>query len=203
MNDITEEEIQLRLRIALRSEGQSLQTEIPDFPGSETNPSITAAVLIPLLRKEGEWHILYTRRTSTLPEHSGQVSFPGGRSDAEDGSPQHTALREAYEEIGLNSGDVHILGQLNDFLTITNYQITPVVGVIPWPYHFRPATDEVSRIFTIPLSWLRDPQNYQEQKRHLPFRNDSLDVVVFQPYDGEVLWGASARITLSLTSILA
>jgi len=111
----------------------------PDIPlPSElvTHQPRPAAVLIPFLHKEGEWHILYTRRTDTLPEHSGQVAFPGGMTDPQDSSPVATALREADEEISLKPEVVKILGSLKRLPTITNYFVTPIVGAIPWPYEF-------------------------------------------------------------------
>lgn len=157
-----------------------------------------AAVLIPMLQHEGRWHILYTRRNATLSEHSGQVAFPGGRSDPEDSSPEMTALREAQEEIGLRPSDVSILGRLNDFLTITNYRVTPVIGLIPWPYDLKLASVEVSRAFTIPLDWLADPANYEEHQHSLPPPYGSVAVIYYHSYDGEILWGASARFTLTL-----
>lgn len=197
--DLSEEEIRLRLQAALRMEsGEEMVSESP-YP-SALLPGVPrpAAVLIPMLRKADGWHVLFTRRNATLAEHSGQVAFPGGRSDPEDYSPEATALREANEEIGVDPKDVHILGRLNDFLTITNYRVTPVVGVIPWPYPIRPAEIEVSRVFTIPLFWLADPANSEEKQRQLPQPYGSLSVYYFQPYDGEVLWGASARFTITL-----
>jgi 8-oxo-dGTP pyrophosphatase MutT (NUDIX family) len=161
-----------------------------------------AAVLVPLLKSDGDWHLLFTRRNAGLPEHSGQVAFPGGRADPEDPGPQHTALREAFEEIGLQPADVRLLGRIGDYLTVTNYLIAPIVGVIPWPYLLRPAQDEVSRVFTIPLTWLSDPSHREERLRELPHPYGSATVIYYQPYDGEVLWGASARITLNFLSIL-
>jgi 8-oxo-dGTP pyrophosphatase MutT (NUDIX family) len=131
------------------------------------------------------------------------VAFPGGRADPEDPTPQHTALREAFEEIGLDPADVRVLGRTGSYLTVTNYQVTPIVGAIPWPYLLRPAPDEVSRVFTIPLTWLADPANHEERLRELPHPYGSATVIYFHPYDGEVLWGASARITLNLLQILA
>jgi 8-oxo-dGTP pyrophosphatase MutT (NUDIX family) len=114
-----------------------------------------------------------------------------------------TALRESYEEIGLKPQDVRILGRLQDYLTITNYRVTPVVGVIPWPYELHPAEVEVSRVFTIPLDWLAQPENYAERPRQLPAPYAPAKVVYYEPYDGEVLWGASARMTLNLVRALA
>jgi 8-oxo-dGTP pyrophosphatase MutT (NUDIX family) len=161
------------------------------FPGTPR----PAAVLIPLLRIDKHWHLLYTRRNANLPEHSGQVAFPGGRSDPGDSSPEATALREAYEEIGLDPQNVTILGRLHDFITITNYQVTPVVGVIPWPYIFRLEEREVSRVFTIPLDWLAEPVNFEELWRALPAPYEPIPVIYYKEFDGEVLWGASAHIT--------
>jgi len=161
-------------------------------------PSRPAAVLIPFLKIDKTWHILFTRRTDTLPEHSGQVAFPGGGSEPEDKSPEATALRETYEEIGLAPENVQILGKLNTLQTISNYCITPVVGVIPWPYLFQLELTEVSWIFTIPLAWLANPTHYEIRHRALPSPFPPIPVVYFQHYDGELLWGVSAQITLNL-----
>jgi 8-oxo-dGTP pyrophosphatase MutT (NUDIX family) len=168
-----------------------------------------AAVLVPFLQAPvtpngaPEWQLLYTRRTDTLAEHKGQVAFPGGRADAQDGSAEATALRETYEEIGLAPDEVRILGRLENMLTITNYCITPVVGIIPWPYSFHLASNEVSRVFTIPLAWLADPRHHETRPRALPPPYGSIPVVYFERYDGELLWGISASITLALLSALA
>jgi 8-oxo-dGTP pyrophosphatase MutT (NUDIX family) len=196
---LTEAEISRRLS---QAQGRSPKPQFPpeilnDFPGPRP-----AAVLIPFLRKEGGWHILFTRRNTELPEHSGQVAFPGGRADPADPDPETTALREAKEEIGLNPGDVRILGRMYDFLTITNYTVVPVIGVMPWPYPLRLAQAEVSRVFTIPLDWLADPANREERQRPLPPPFAPVPVIYFQMYDGELLWGASAGFTVGLLEIL-
>lgn len=161
-----------------------------------------AAVLVPLVRKPRGWHVLFTRRTDTLPEHRGQVSFPGGRCDPSDQSVEDTALREAFEEIGLDPKDVKVLGRLRSLLTTTNYWVTPVVGMIPRSYIFRIAEEEVSRVFTIPLAWLADPNNHEVRQRILPFSLNPVPVIYFKPYQGEVLWGVSAQIVLDLVKAL-
>lgn len=161
-----------------------------------------AAVLIPLLTLQDKWHVLLTRRNPDLPEHSDQVAFPGGRSDPEDQDPIATALRETYEEIGIAPQDVIILGRLHDFITITNYRVTPIVGQIPWPYQLNPKMEEVSRVFTIPIDWLADQNNSEERIHTLPEVNLPLPVVYYREYDGEVLWGASARFMKTLMDII-
>jgi len=200
--DLTEEEIARRLALALNTRQEVRSPQNPDISGLLSGPPTSAAVLIPFLNKANGWHLLFTRRNADLPEHSGQVAFPGGRADPGDASAEQTALREAQEEVGLEPADVRILGRMRDFLTITNCCVTPVVGVAPWPYPFRPACQEVSRVFTIPLAWLANPANHEVQERSLPPPYEPLPVIYFRPYDGEVLWGASARLTLSLLDIL-
>jgi 8-oxo-dGTP pyrophosphatase MutT (NUDIX family) len=201
-SELDETEIARRLSAALLSnsytEGPGIPPELLFNPG----PPRPAAVLMPLLHQPPGWHLLYTRRNTSLPEHSGQVAFPGGSSDPEDLTPEGTALREAYEEIGMRPEHVRILGKLHPFLTVTNYQVTPVVGVIPWPYPLVPASEEVSRAFTIPLAWLADPANQEIHQRELPQPHPPVPVIYFREYDGEVLWGASARFTLSLIEAL-
>jgi 8-oxo-dGTP pyrophosphatase MutT (NUDIX family) len=202
MFDLSAAEIARRLSNALGANAKDPFLEFPALPQFLTEAPRPAAVLIPFLHDGTGWQILLTRRHSDLPEHSGQVAYPGGRADPEDTSPEQTALREAYEEIGIRPVDVHILGRLQDYLTITNYRVTPVVGVIPWPYHLHPAEDEVSRIFTIPLDWLAQPENHEERLRTLPPPHLPAQVVYFHSYDNEVLWGASARMTLNLIKAL-
>jgi 8-oxo-dGTP pyrophosphatase MutT (NUDIX family) len=202
MENLDESEISRRLNSALKQQEIEPVLEFPslrEFVDREPRP---AAVLIPMLRTDSYWHILFTRRNADLPEHSGQVAFPGGRADPGDKTPEETALREAHEEIGLKPEDVRILGRLHDYITITNYHVTPIVGVIPWPYPLSPAVNEVSRIFTIPLSWLCDPSHYELRLRELPEPHEPVSVVYYNPYDGEVLWGASARFTQALLRAL-
>lgn len=160
-----------------------------------------ASVLIPLIWDDQQWHILLTRRTEAVNSHKGQVSFPGGASENGDGSPEATALREAWEEIGLEPRDVKLLGRLPARPTISNFLITPVVGAICWPYNFQLSLLEVSRVFTIPLAWLADPAHWQARPRAMP-GGFSEHVIYFEPYDGELLWGISARIMLDFMSVL-
>jgi 8-oxo-dGTP pyrophosphatase MutT (NUDIX family) len=203
ISELSQEEISRRLALALAGASREPYLEFPALTQFHSEPPRPAAVLIPFLSSQAGWQILLTRRHSDLPEHSGQVAFPGGRADPEDQSLEQTALREAYEEIGLHPRDVRLLGRLQDYLTITNYRVTPLVGVIPWPYDLHPAEDEVSRVFAIPLDWLAQAENHEERPRLLPPPYAPARVIYFRPYDGEVLWGASARITLNLIQALS
>lgn len=160
-----------------------------------------AAVLVPLVCREGVWHILFTRRADGLPTHKGQVSFPGGAIEDQDISPVDTALRESYEEIGIKPEDVEVLGLLRDFPTITGYIITPVVGALPWPYPLKVETEEVERVFLVPLAWLADSENQEEvEVTFMTTWNEK--VIYFAPFDGEKIWGATARITIDLLRIV-
>ena len=156
-----------------------------------------AAVLIPLVWWKDEWQLVFTRRTDTVEHHKGQVSFPGGGCELDEATPEATALREAEEEIGLAPKDVRLLGRMNDIITITRYRVTPVVGVMPWPYPLRLEPAEVGRAFTIPLPWLAERDHWDEQPIAPPGESRPFPVLKYHPYDGEILWGATARITQS------
>src|SRR4026207_390340 len=130
-----------------------------------------AAVLVPLVWHDDEWNLLYTRRTDTVESHKGRVSFPGGACDEGETTPEETALREAEEEIGINPGDVKVLGRLANLITITYFRVTPVVGIVQWPAVFRVGAHEVARIFTIPLTWLANSSNRWQFE--MPGRNRS------------------------------
>jgi 8-oxo-dGTP pyrophosphatase MutT (NUDIX family) len=161
-----------------------------------------AAVLMPLVWSKEEWHLVFTRRTEVVENHKGQVSFPGGACNADESTPEQTALREAEEEIGLKPEHVHLLGRLNETLTITRYRVTPVVGVMPWPYNLQPEPAEVERVFTIPLLWLSKRENWEEQPVTPTGAPRPFLVISYHSYDGEILWGASARITHNFLSVL-
>jgi 8-oxo-dGTP pyrophosphatase MutT (NUDIX family) len=190
--ELTEEQIAARLR-----EAQSTAST-DEYARGDAHAPRCAAVLVPLLRQDGEWHLLYTRRTEHVESHKGQVSFPGGACDDGETTPEQTALREAYEEIGMSPSEVRILGRLKPMPTITSFIVTPVVGVIPWPTVFRPEQAEVARIFTMPLKWLAERSNRWE----FNMLGRDYSVIVYHPFDGEVLWGATARMTVDFLRIL-
>ncbi len=162
-----------------------------------------AGVLVPFVRMEKAWHLLFIRRpTSTRDYHSGQVAFAGGKRDPEDANLTATALREAHEEVGINPQDVQVLGQLSPHHSVSRFRIVPVVATVPWPYQLTLSPQEVARAFTIPLQWLAQPQHHEIRYRHLADMPEPLPVVYFEEYDGEILWGATARITLALLNCL-
>ena len=174
---------------------------VPLHVGSESTAR-PAAVLVPLFNKDGIWHVLYTRRTDSVEDHQGQVSFPGGVIEVNDEGPLEAALRETQEEIGIQSEDVRVLGSLKPMPTVTNFIVVPIVGMIPWPYHFDLNEQEVALVFSVPLDWLANPDNLElkEWKPEGPW--PSVPVHFFRPYEGEVIWGATARITVHLLELL-
>jgi 8-oxo-dGTP pyrophosphatase MutT (NUDIX family) len=182
----------------------------PDLPPESPYPAefskqvfYPAAVLLPLFLQDNNWHLLFIRRTYIESDrHKGQVAFPGGRFGPQDKNAEQAALREAYEETGVLPTDVKILGRLRDMLTITGFCVTPIVGVIPWPYSLKRQQSEVSRIFSIPLNWLIDSSNRFVENREIHILGKSVPVIYYKPFDGEILWGASARITLLLLEAL-
>ena len=160
-----------------------------------------AAVLIPLYWYGGEWHVLFTRRSEGVNDHKGQVSFPGGAVEADDRNVYQAALREANEEIGLVPGNAEILGRLKDYITISQFVISPIVARINWPFSIRINSSEVSRVFSIPLSYLGDRSNI-EIRTHTFSDGQTTRLFYFAPYDGELLWGITARITVRLLKVL-
>lgn len=196
LSEITEAYIVEKLQAAQSEAASTAAPEYADFaPGLETK---CAAVLLPLLQLKNEWHLLYTRRTDRVETHKGQVSFPGGACDPGEEQPEQTALREAEEEIGLHPRDVRVLGRLSPLMTVTGFWVRPVVGFIPWPYAFRVENAEVARVFLMPLAWLADRRNRWEFS--LPGKKFGL--IVYHPYDGEVLWGATALMTDAFLKVL-
>ncbi len=195
--NLTEDYISLKLREALEAAGPS-SDGYAEIDLTDEARLKCAAVLVPLVWQDDEWHVLFTRRTDKVESHKGQVSFPGGACDEGESTPEETALREAEEEIGLDPRRVRVLGRLANMITITSFRVTPVVGAIPWPLVFRVGTDEVERVFTIPLEWLAESRNRWEFP--LPGRHRSL--IAYHPYDGELLWGATARMTVDFLRVL-
>ncbi len=158
-----------------------------------------AAVLIPLFKKNGEYHILFTRRTDQVEHHKGQISFPGGRKDAADGDLLATALREAEEEMGIRREDVQVLGELDDICTVTHFCVSPFVGVIPYPYSFKVSPREIEEVIEVPLAVLFEKNNLRKEFRELQGKRWP---VYFYRYDHHTIWGATASILKQLLDLL-
>lgn len=159
-----------------------------------------AAVLFPIVLREDQPYVLLTQRTAHLKDHAGQISFPGGRVEAEDESPVHTALRETLEEIGLAAERIEVLGFLPEYRTGTGYRVTPVVGLVRPPFDLRPDDYEVADVFEVPLAFLLDEANHQPYSRH--YRGSTRHFVAM-PYGDRFIWGATAGIIVSLVRALA
>lgn len=158
-----------------------------------------AAVLIPLVSKEDGLSVLLTQRTNHLRDHAGQISFPGGRMDPQDKSPDDTALRESKEEIGLDPERVEIIGHLPQYLTVSGYSVTPVVGLVQAQAEYVLDGFEVADVFEVPLSFLLDPANHQVrlwQSEHGGRRFYSM------PYENRFIWGATAGMLRNLYHLL-
>ncbi|MBI4286770.1 MAG: CoA pyrophosphatase [Chloroflexi bacterium] len=151
-----------------------------------------AAVLLPLFYQKDELHLLFTKRTDTVKNHKGQISFPGGAYQSGDETLAATALRECTEEIGLRADGIEILGELDDIITRgSNYVISPFVALVPWPCQLRPDPFEVEEIFAVPLSALLDDSCCESQTEII--EGKAVPSCAYH-YQGRVIWGATARI---------
>jgi len=152
---------------------------------------ICAAVLVPLLWKDDEWHVLVTQRTQTVGHHKGQISFPGGACEPGDKDKLATALRETYEEVGFPPESVEVLGAADDYQTVSSFSVTPFVGVVPFPYEAHLNREEVDGVVEVPLSFLRDPAHLRVERWE--FQGQCHDVL-FWDYGPHTVWGATAQM---------
>lgn len=166
---------------------------------SEGKELIPAAVLVPVVMRDTGPTMLLTQRTAHLRDHGGQVSFPGGRCEAEDASPEATALREAEEEVGLVASQVEILGRLPEYRTGTGFVITPVVGLVTPPLNLKLDDFEVAEVFEPPLEFLLDTANHQRQS--LEVRGTRHEYWAM-PWQGYFIWGATAGMLVTLQRML-
>lgn len=158
-----------------------------------------AAVLVPLVDRPEGLSVIFTQRTSTLSAHAGQISFPGGRREPDDKTPEDTALRETEEEIGLSRDHIEVLGQLDTYVTRTGFRVTPVVGLVRPPFELDPDPTEVEEAFEVPLSFILDPANPQRHSRE--FMGAQRFFYAF-PYEKRYIWGATAGMLVNLREIL-
>jgi len=176
-------------------------------PGDSARALTPASVLIPIVLRSASPTVLLTRRTAHLNDHAGQIAFPGGRRDPADLSPQHTALREAQEEVGLTAEFVEILGQMPDYRTITQYVVTPVVALVQPGFSLAVDPFEVAEAFEVPLAYLMNPANHHQ--RAVPAGPEDPGGRRFwaMPWQDNgqeyFIWGATAAMLRNLYQLLS
>jgi len=158
-----------------------------------------AAVLLLIVNREPGRTVLFTQRTQNLAAHAGQISFPGGRFQEGDASPESTALREAEEEVGLDSARVELLGRLPEYHTSTGFRVTPVVGWAEPPLDFRPDPREVAEVFEVPLEFLLDAANHRYESA---FYRGRMRHYWAMPWNERFIWGATAGMLVTFHRIL-
>jgi 8-oxo-dGTP pyrophosphatase MutT (NUDIX family) len=164
--------------------------------GSAQSP---AAVLIPIIEIENKLHVLFTMRSENLNKHAGQISFPGGRVEESDADAIAAALRESFEEIGLRSDDVNVLGTLNQYITSTGFTVTPVIALIQGTFIPQCNLNEVSATLTAPLHFLMNPNHYELQTGEAQNQQRSFYSI---SYENHLIWGATAAMLFGLYETL-
>lgn len=159
-----------------------------------------SAVLAPLFLRDDVPHLLFIQRPTTMRSHAGQYAFPGGRRDDADDSLLHTALRETEEELGIAPAQVDVLGMLDEMPTITDFRITPFVGVIPGDVVYRPNPVEVAQIVEVPVPHLLTEKNRRTERWE--FQGELHDVFFYE-YGAHIIWGATGRILKDLLDLIA
>jgi 8-oxo-dGTP pyrophosphatase MutT (NUDIX family) len=159
--------------------------------------SIACAVLVPVVALGDDYGVVYTLRSEHLPNHKGQVAFPGGKhSAARDRDLLQTALREAHEEIGIVPADVEVLGRLDDVYTMAaDYVITPYVGLLPPGCSYRADPGEVADIFSVRVADLADAEHHTTEMREWQGASYPIEVITAGRHK---IWGATHRITIDL-----
>jgi 8-oxo-dGTP pyrophosphatase MutT (NUDIX family) len=158
---------------------------------------VPAAVLVPLIERENELTVLLTQRATQLRNHAGQISFPGGRIEAEDDGPRAAALREAQEEIGLDPGFVTVAGYLPDHVIISGFRVTPVVAFVRPGFELLLDSEEVQSTFEVPVTYLFDPGNHQTRRRRVGKGDTEVEVLDI-PFGAHNIWGATAGMIFTL-----
>lgn len=157
-------------------------------------------MLVPIVARAQSPTVLFTQRTAHLKNHSGQISFPGGRAEADDADPERTALRETWEEIGLAAERIELLGRLPDYHTRTGYRVTPVIGIVSTPFDLNPDANEVAEVFEVPLAFLLDPANLQRHSREFEGEQRYFFAI---PFGQRYIWGATAGMLVNLQRYLS
>ncbi len=160
---------------------------------ADVTPRVPAAVLIPLVCVEGEWNMLFTKRTNGVAKHQGEISFPGGAAEKEDDDLIETALRETCEEIGVPRSKIKILGSIDPVPTVSNYCVLPVIGIIEWPAELLINRDEVEKILLIPIEWLKRTENWYQREFYYD-KGKFKTVIHYRDIGNDHLWGLTAML---------
>lgn len=188
-----------RVRRRLNSLGDTPRVTFQRLSMDDAEGLAAAAVLIPLTEIDEQIHAVFTRRPESMPEHSGEVVFPGGRREPQDDSLLQTALRETQEEIALAPQDVHVYGSLVRMPTVTGYDVTAYVGEFEQPYDLEPNPREIEELFVAPLHELADPERHRVEQR--TWRDDTFDLH-FYDYEDQVVWGATGYMVYRLLELV-
>jgi len=173
-----------------------------DWNDSNKHTSLKlAAVLVPFFFDKNIWKILFIRRSDYGEFHRGEVAFPGGSRETDDGNIAQTALRETQEELGILPKYIRPIGLMQPMETISNYLVTPVVGFLEWPVQITLNPVEVARVFSIPLQWLMNKNNWSQKEFETQNRGQ-ISTIVYDNYDNEKLWGFTAKVVQNLIELL-
>ncbi len=162
-------------------------------------PLVPAAVLVGLIARDKEWDLLLTRRTEHLPDHPGQISFPGGRLQSHTESPLAAALRETHEEVGIAPEFIDVIGYLPPHAVVTGFAVSPVVAVLRPGFTLKADPREVAEIFRVPLTHVLDPASLVRSERIVRGVTVPVYACQFGPHN---IWGATAQILKSLREAL-
>ncbi|GAM09229.1 nudix hydrolase 22, chloroplastic [Geobacter sp. OR-1] len=158
---------------------------------------VPAAVLVPVFLKEGDFHLLFTKRSEHLNHHAGEISFPGGVCNPEE-HPRDAALRETWEEIGIEPAQVDILGPLDDVYSIHHYNVTPFIGFISDKFQLKLNSSEIDKIIDVPIKHLLNPFFFRIEEWGWQGRNYP---VYFYSYNGDDIWGMTAEIVMNFLDV--
>lgn len=160
---------------------------------------VLAAVILLLFDKDGDYHIVFNKRSQLVEHHKGDIAFPGGASDDGDQNAEATALRETWEEMGIRRQDVTILGQLSEIETRSNFRVVPFVGTFRYPYTYTTNPTEVAQVIEVPVNHLLNPKNYRVEREEL---DGAPWLEHFYTYKEHVIYGATARMLYQFLTLI-
>ncbi len=178
---------------------EKLENRIPKEYKYADVPYKKAAVIIPLFFKNQEAHLLFTKRTEKVEHHKGQISFPGGSHESNDAHLRETAIRETWEEMGIEKDDLAIVGSTDKFLTNTHFLVTPYVAYFNYPYPYKINPDEIDQVIEAPLSHLIDAKNFEINQWE---KDGIIWDIHYYDFFGETIWGVTGFLLSNFFSIV-